>query len=68
VVLLPRRWAAAFAAAVALSHAVGVAAWLLVLCGQPLLPLAGVIVGCVLLAALAWQKGWRASTVKGTEV
>jgi hypothetical protein len=62
VVLLPRRWAAAVAVAVALAHAAGVAAWLLVLCRQPVPPLAGALTGGVLLAALAWQKGWRAST------
>jgi hypothetical protein len=57
IMVLPRRWAAAVAVAVASTHAFAVAVWCLVLFRQPLLPLAAVGLGLAGLGTVAWRRG-----------
>jgi hypothetical protein len=56
VVVLPRRWAAAVAVALASAHALAVGLWCLVLLRQGLLPLAAGGLVLVVLGVLMWRR------------
>jgi hypothetical protein len=60
-VALPRWWAAVFAVAIASAHAVGVAAWCVVIFPQPQWPLLAMFAMTAGLAAVAWRRGWASS-------